>query len=472
MKLKILLLVIIKKLIEKLKKLFISDPYVFHCLEREGKTKKYDLIEVAEYLRKTKIDLTNDSNYVDEKYLKYLQIISKRLDNIHGKNFGLKFWKKSLSMGFIRSITTFYNSFKIFETYFNSQSHDCNVISTDSYLIPNDFEEFRSFFQNSDFGQEQIFSMYINLFYPKKFNQLQLKNPFNFFKKKTWSQKIRNHDWFYFLKSFYYLVRFKILKKNIKLGILGSYFSFDNLKKLIKRSDNKIAPLIFPYYFFDKKSITNYNHRNLISKYEDDFDKFDKFFFNSLKYCFPKIFLEDFLNVEKKFKKSLNSFKSLRHVVSENWISDTQNSIFIGLAQQKFIKHISNEHNCFFHPYAGSYIKHVIDMSDIYATIGWKNNSISNLIKSGSLFQFTIEKSNLKNHNLLFISGAVAAKATHFSGAYGYCEEKAINSVNFNISFFSALNKSTLKEITYRGYPQKRSNTFSYLIRSFIIKNI
>ena len=58
-------------------------------------------------------------------------------------------------MGFIRSITTFYNSFKIFETYFNSQSHDCNVISTDSYLIPNDFENLDRF-QNSDFGQEQI----------------------------------------------------------------------------------------------------------------------------------------------------------------------------------------------------------------------------------------------------------------------------------------------------------------------------
>ena len=167
----------------------------------------------------------------------------------------------------------------------------------------------------------------------------------------------------------------------------------------------------------------------------------------------------------------MNSFKSLRHVVSENWISDTQNSIFIGLAQQKFIKHISNEHNCFFHPYAGSYIKHVIDMSDIYATIGWKNNSISNLIKSGSLFQFTIEKSNLKNHNLLFISGAVAAKATHFSGAYGYCEEKAINSVNFNISFFSALNKSTLKEITYRGYPSKKIKHIQLLIR-ILLSNI
>jgi len=151
--------------IKGFKKLFISDPYVFHCLEREDMTKKYDVIDVAEYLIETKTDLIIDSNYVDEKYLKYVQIISKRLDDIHGKNFGVNFWKKSLSMGFIRSITTFYNSFKIFETYFDSELHDCNVVSTDSYLIPNDFEDYRSFFQNSDFGQEQIFSIYINLFY-------------------------------------------------------------------------------------------------------------------------------------------------------------------------------------------------------------------------------------------------------------------------------------------------------------------
>ena len=34
-------------------------------------------------------------------------------------------------------------------------------------------------------------------------------------------------------------------------------------------------------------------------------------------------------------------------------------------------------------------------------------------------------------------------------------EEKAINSIHFNITFFNSLTKKTLRQIIYRGYPYK-----------------
>ena len=78
-------------------------------------------------------------------------------------------------------------------------------------------------------------------------------------------------------------------------------------------------------------------------------------------------------------------------------------------------------------------MNHVIDMSDFFTTLGWEDLSNKKIIKSGSLFEFSIKKNKIKKNNILFISGAIASKTPHFSGAYGYCEEKAIK-IEFCVS--------------------------------------
>ena len=69
-----------------------------------------------------------------------------------------------MSMGFIRYVTVAYNTFKILEDSFDFKKHQCNILSEKSFYTPFDFEEHRSCFQNSDLGQEQLFSIYLNTF--------------------------------------------------------------------------------------------------------------------------------------------------------------------------------------------------------------------------------------------------------------------------------------------------------------------
>ena len=206
------------------KSLFIADPYVFHVLQMNNELSRFDSIKVSEYLRNTKEDLINDSNFVDEKYEKYIGIIANRLNEIHNKDYDSDFWQKSLSMAFIRYLTTFYNTFKICETYFNPKLHYCNVLSLKSYFTPNDFEDHRACFQNSDFGQEQIFSIYINLLYPDKFSQVDLDCVGKHNKHATLNQKIRSSKFFYKSKSLYYKLKYGISKGKIRIGVIGSYY--------------------------------------------------------------------------------------------------------------------------------------------------------------------------------------------------------------------------------------------------------
>ena len=451
------------------KKLFIADPYVYHVLERTQKNKQYDSIQVSDYLRNTKEDLIDDSNFVDEKYEKYIEILSNRLNEIHNKNYELDFWKKSLSMGFIRYITAFYDTFKICEKYFNPELHSCNVLSKTSYFTPNDFEDHRACFQNSDFGQEQIFSIYMHLFHSGLTNPTDLDFSVNKNKKINWTEKIRKSKVFFLLKSLFYKFKYGFFLKKIKIGVLGSYFSKKNINELSRRSSKKIALINIPEYSYSgvKNKALNIFERELLSNYENDFDAFDKFFFASLKYCFPKIFIEDYENIEIFLKNKIGKYPQLDYVTCENWISNTQNSLCIALFQSKSIKHINNEHNCFFHPFAGSFVNHVLEMCDIYATLGWNDYSSPKLIRSGSLFAYNELKTNKIINKILFVAAPSIVKATHFSGAWGYAQENVPKTITFNNCFFENLSKSTLSEILYRGYPKYKTHNIQMYIKEY-----
>lgn len=448
------------------KNLFIADPYVYHVIERDGNIEHYELIEVAEYTRKSKHDLIFDNNFVDKKYEKYVELLSNRLNIIHGKNYKLEFWKKSFSLGFLRYITAFYDTFSICEKYFNPDIHSCNILSTKSYFTPNDFEDHRFCFQNSDFGQEQIFSIYVNSFYSGIFNEKNLRYNVVEKKRKSFVELIKSIK---FIRLIFYKFKYGFFSNNIEIGILGSYFSKKNIKELFSKSKKKIAPLNITYYSFpeDNKYIPKSYEREFLSRYENDFDKFDKFFFASLKYCLPKIFVEYFDKIEKHFNKEIIKYPNLKYLVCENWISHSQNTLFVALSQNKLVKHIYNEHNSFFHPFAGSFTSHKIDMCDIYATLGWFDESSSKLVKTGSLFSFYENFSNKKINKILFVAAPSIVKTTHYSGAWGYAQENVPKSIRFNNLFFENLSKLTLNEILYRGYPKYKTKNIQMYSKEY-----
>ena len=145
------------------KDIFISDPYIEHVLHKDKMEKSYHKYEVAEHIRKNAEDLEQHDNYVDEKYKKYLKIISERLNKIHDKNYNYYFWQKALSLGLIRYITSLHNSFFVHEKYYNDANNFAKIIPEENYFCPNSFEELRQCLQNSDYGQELMFSMYVKV---------------------------------------------------------------------------------------------------------------------------------------------------------------------------------------------------------------------------------------------------------------------------------------------------------------------
>ena len=479
--------------IKKAKNLFITEPYVYHVLKKNNELKKFSSIRAIPYRHQSKVDLIEDSKFVDKKYEKYISILSKRLDEIHDSRHKSDFWKKSLSMAFIRYITTFYDIYKKCEIHFNVKEYDCNILSEKSYYIPYDFEEHRDRFQNSDLGIEQIFSIYIKLYYPEIFKEVDVFEQNMVAISENESMISRRDNLIRISRKYLkkiakltpqkvYLKIRSIIKyrakcniKEIQIGICGTCFSQKNLNTLINKSNYRIFPIVLDV----KKNISvnsiDWQKREFLASEEKDFDNFDKFFFTSLKYCFPKVFVENFKDIEKNCEKFFKPYKKLKYIVSEIWISNTLLSIYLAINQAKEIKHITNEHNALTYPYVGSYIQHVAELSDIFVSLGWYDPEIKNMLKGASLFPYNAGIMLKKQYKILYVSCVSPVKMAHYVSHYGTDEENSHRHLDFVSSYMRNLKKNTLKELTYRAYPETSIKLLAYDKEYFLrryLKNI
>lgn len=104
-----------KNHLNKQQDVFIIDPYVKHYIEKNSEELFFKSIKTADYIRKNDDYLIKSDIYVSSKYDLYCKIFSNYLNKIHDSNYSNEYWKKSLSIGFLRYITLCYNFFLMCE---------------------------------------------------------------------------------------------------------------------------------------------------------------------------------------------------------------------------------------------------------------------------------------------------------------------------------------------------------------------
>jgi putative transferase (TIGR04331 family) len=434
---------------------FIADPFVYYKLDKNKEINKYNIIDVSKHARQSVDDLKNDSDFVKNKYDRYIPVLANRLNQIHDLEYSEEFWEKALSVGFERYITYLYELYRNCEINFDKAKHTCKVIALRSIKIPIDFDNQRDLFQHSDLGQEQIFSLYINHFYPSIYVNIDLSSH-----GEIGSKKRRN---FGFLNKLLYVNKGKIKRELVKLlyrnkkhkvGIMGSFFSADDLSNLIIQSDGSIYP--FEHRISIKDCVSNVwsEKRDFLAGFNSNFDRFDRFFFYSMKYFFPKIFVENFTETIDYFKSLHVKNKSLRYMTSEAWPSSTITSIGIAFLKTKGVKHVYNEHNYYSHPLVASELDRSMPLVDIFVSLGWYDSKYKNMIRGGSLFGFKVTKANVPSYDICFITDPKMPRRPQYSASYGTSCENVLKSYDFTKNFFKNLNDDVLRRMHFRGYPK------------------
>ena len=262
------------------------------------------------------------------------------------------------------------------------------------------------------------------------------------------------------------------------LLVSGCYWSLKEKIDIQFKSNGKIK--VDNFFISKQENIpTNNELRNKVFFSNKKADNFDKFFFETLKYCFPKSMLENLDFRINETETYLDNFKNIKFIMNENLTED--NLALLSIANSRNIKTIYSEHNTLNHPFVQDWTTFISSLFDYYFTLGWKNNN-KKFFAGGSLYPWIkIKKNNLgtKNKKILFIPSIPIKRTLFNSSIYGEDSFNNMNYFNLNKLFFSKIDKKVAKKIIYKKYPNifnfklsEHENKISKLLRKYRIKVI
>lgn len=446
--------------------IYLADTYLKDIFLDHNKTK----IKFSDNNRKTKDDLLIHQKYIDNKCDIYTEQIAKLLNRYHGRKYNTTYWSKCFNLNFKRFLTLTHDAYLTFNK-FNDNEHTAKILDKELYYVPTDFGDACNFIKGNEFATEQLFSIYLELFYPMcslELFQHEYKNTDN---QLNLSQKIQS-----------LLTKLKRLtEKNLiiealkiilrirhpKIAIIHSFFSYKSMNKLFLKSLGLIQSIPINIHYNSANEI-NYEHRNHIF---NDFlitDNFDKYILTTLKIMMPRLYVEDYRQMEEKCLFISNRFTKLKYIFCEAFQSDDCLSLFLALCKTRGIKHIYNEHNFISHIYCGNNAQRLADMCDKYITVGWDDKNYFNTEKGASLFQFDTEEPYSPSNQILYISHFIPVKRLDYFGGYSQMfAEGGTEYIDFQNNFFDKLNKNVMDELVYRGYPQKEME--KYIVRDDLL---
>ena len=405
----------------------------------------------------TKKDFLKISNFEKKKYRKYSKILGLRLNLIHNEGYKVKFWQKMMFYFLLIHISQCYRIYKSSNQI--KKIKNLKYVKFKKFYIPDTQSEHREFFQRSYLGQEKIFSTLVEYLKIKYSVQKIYKN--NILKKtKTTKVKYKFKFNFVFLRIFNFFL--KIIKKPSVL-VSKCYWSEESRQRIKFDFLGKIKIHNF-YLPTIKDTSISIESRRYLSETSKKFDNFDKFFFKTLSYSFPKSFLENF-KLRKKYTLNFINQKKLekiKYILNESL--DEDNLLLNALSSEKNIKNIYTEHNFLHHPFVGSHLDLILENFDKYITSGWLIKNNKKIIKGGShshVFKFPSTKKN-KKQQILFVSGILECRAPFATSMYGEFGFKASKTTveNMNI-FFSNLNNYNKNKIMIKQHPLSLDKNYS-----------
>lgn len=343
-----------------------------------------------------------------------------------------------------------------------ADSYDLSILDKSLFLTPKTCEESLKALSSSPYGVEQLCSIYFNLFSDKEIDTFSIDkldfdtlpigtildkrlvskiDRFRVFLGKALNiRKIINRgkrEAIKFIKSFF----------TPEIGILDTFFSSGLLLTLSFKSFFKIQEIGFEKipkienYKLDKEG------REKIFQWEEYFDDFDKYFFESMESLMPFSFIEGFQEIYAFSRKNNNN---LTYVISEAWLGNEFLSIKLAIMQQDGIRHIHPQHgwvhfNFLTLMWLESYL------SDVYLTSGAQIKGLPNIVQGGYIREsYSVIKDNSRA-DILFFSTT--------SPAYTYQLDENVRDMSFSIyldkqvKFIELLKEDLFNELFYRKYP-------------------
>jgi putative transferase (TIGR04331 family) len=354
----------------------------------------------------SKEERSNAHKYCKDIHQKYLHILTDKLNEIHGINLPVSFWRTAFGLWLFRCICIAHEKYS-YLSKIDIDNTDLKLLDTSSFYIPNDHYDFFYCFTN-DFGVQQLVSHYYYLFKKSDFPSIPMECALINEQKdiaknwKTGFMKYISMGKLLSLKVINYLTSKETISgTNPEIAMCSVYFGQETYTSLVNKSNGRIKNIDLPVININNASIDVAKRKKLLSMEAET--EFEYYLMQTMFYCMPKMFIEYFMQYYSTFMKDIKN-KQFAYIVSEGWISDIRASIYVALAQNLGRKLIGYEHCVFFNIYRSNALWIEYNTVDYYLTTGWTSET-AHIISGGfsgrdiNKYVFSEEKSDI-----LFVS--------------------------------------------------------------------
>lgn len=442
---------------------FFLCPAIHYNFKNVNSLSHYQQVFVANYPNRSPDETLQYDKEVDGRVARYLEVIGRRLNRIHNKQHDFAFWEKAISIPLSRYVKMTLDFYNACNDNFDPLIHRAYILDQEKPKIPETFSDQRDYLQHDMRSDEVLFEIFCKVRGFSEVDRVSFspspskreEKLFSIFKVafsiQAKSKGLKNRILLRLTQLFFG-------KKRVEVGLVGTLFQPNETRRFIRKSGGTINYLYHDLPKFDFRDFNiDKKMRNYIARQPREADPFDRFFFASLPQFFPISFLEAYDHVEGKLIDWKKAFPAMKCAVSEIWPSDCLNSLLLALLKEKKgVKHLYNEHNYLEHYHVGSLIHKSAALCDKFASLGWRDETIPNLVPCGSLYDFVNETTCDIKHEILFVSGAFLAKAPQVSTSYGFAGGAGLKSIEMTKGFLNSLSLETRSKIYFKAYPQSR----------------
>lgn len=336
----------------------------------------------------TQEEIQKGHEFCKSFYYRMLTELSGRLNKVHNLELPVSFWQAVFGIWLYRHISVVYEKYAYLSSL-DIDATDIKLLSKDNFYIPQNHVDYIFCFAG-DFGVQQLVSQY---YYSFKTNNFKVVHgEFKYDEPSSNSYGIASR-----IKR-----KLFMLKADPQIALLGVCFGENTRSILEEKSHGRLSSIILPV---TKKNVleVDFDKRDYIASGVVE-SSFESYFIQSLYHCLPKDFLENFLEYYNVFQKDIKSRK-LTHIVSEDWITNIPNAIYIALAKENKTTFICQEHavcRCYYEN-GTQFID--FDVADIYLSTGWRKNN-KNFTQGGFACRDIIPyKHDQTKKTILYISG-------------------------------------------------------------------
>ncbi len=336
------------------------------CYDEKIDDKNYDLVD---YHWKDEDKIEKDIKKILNIYEAVTPKLIQILNQINDRNYSKEFWELLIYRWTSLLLVNLYDRWEVIEKTNKEMNIQVNYFDYDkSHFIPLDTNYFTNSIQLTNEWSHYIF--YKILLHKKKkfknisFNKIITNKNSNFLKNSL--SKGYKKNFFYRLKAFFH--------KKDKIFIQKLYFSL--LDKILLSLKFFQTPTKFPDEKINDKNEINFDKRSKITEKFLKGEDFENFFLSTALEKLPKIFFENFSELEKAYE-NLNWPKSPKYIFTS--LSHFNDEIFKFYTAKKKI----DGAKLFIHQHGGTYglQKHLLNeyfekkISDRFLTWGWEDDN-------------------------------------------------------------------------------------------------